>query len=134
MQLNTYLLFNGHCEAAMKFYEKCLGGKITAMLTYEGSPAAEHVPAAMGNQILHAALNLGDDFSLLASDCPPDQYHKPQGFAVTLQISDLAKAESVFSALGEGGKTVMPFSKTFWAKGYGHLEDKFGIPWMVNCA
>jgi len=28
MQLNTYLLFNGHCEAAMKFYEQCLGGKI----------------------------------------------------------------------------------------------------------
>jgi len=64
MQLNTYLLFNGHCEAAMKFYEQCLGGKITAMLAYEGSPAAEHVPAAMGKQILHAALSLGEDFNL----------------------------------------------------------------------
>jgi PhnB protein len=28
MQLNPYLSFNGQCEAAFKFYEQCLGGKI----------------------------------------------------------------------------------------------------------
>ena len=28
MQLNPYLTFNGQCEAAFKFYEKSLGGKI----------------------------------------------------------------------------------------------------------
>jgi PhnB protein len=27
----------------------------------------------------------------------------------------------------------MPFSKTFWAKGFGMCVDQFGIPWMVNC-
>jgi PhnB protein len=27
MQLSAYLTFNGNCEAAFKFYEKCLGGK-----------------------------------------------------------------------------------------------------------
>jgi len=132
MKVDTYLLFNGKCEAAMKFYEKCLNGKITNMLTYEGSPAAEHVPASLAKQILHASLNLGD-FNILASDCPPDKYDKPQGFAVTLQISDFAKAESTFNVLADGGKIIMPFGKTFWAKGYGQLEDKFGIPWMVNC-
>ena len=31
MQLNSYLTFNGQCEAAFKFYEKVLGGKIEAM-------------------------------------------------------------------------------------------------------
>ena len=132
MQLNPYLLFNGQCEAAMKFYEKCLGGKITFLMTYEGTPAAEHVPAGMAKQIIHATLTVGD-FQLQASDCPPDQYQKPQGFSVTLQIADLAKAEATFKALAEGGKITMPFNKTFWAKGFGMAEDKFGIPWMVNC-
>ena len=33
MKLNPYLLFNGQYEAAFKFYEKCLGGKIEAMMT-----------------------------------------------------------------------------------------------------
>ena len=132
MQINPYLLFNGQCEAAMKFYEKCLGGKITMIMTYDGTPAAEHVPAGMAKQIIHATLTVGD-FQLQASDCPPDQYQKPQGFSVTLQISDLTKAEATFKALAEGGKITMPFAKTFWAKGFGMAEDKFGIPWMVNC-
>ena len=30
MQLNPYLDFNGQCEAAFKFYEQRLGGKIEA--------------------------------------------------------------------------------------------------------
>ena len=31
--------FNGRCEEAFKFYEKVLGGKITAMMTFvEGWP------------------------------------------------------------------------------------------------
>ena len=28
MKLSTYLSFDGRCEAAFKFYEQCLGGKI----------------------------------------------------------------------------------------------------------
>jgi PhnB protein len=38
MQLNPYLSFDGQCEAAFKFYERFLDGKIVAMMTYGGSP------------------------------------------------------------------------------------------------
>ena len=38
MQLNAYLIFNGQCETAFKFYEKCLGGKIEAMIPHAGTP------------------------------------------------------------------------------------------------
>ena len=38
MQLNPYLGFNGQCEAAFKFYERCLDGKIVAMMTYGETP------------------------------------------------------------------------------------------------
>ena len=44
MRLHPYLTFNGQCEAAFKFYEQCLGGKIEAMFTHGGTPAAEDVP------------------------------------------------------------------------------------------
>ena len=44
MQLNPYLLFNGQCEAAFKFYEKCLGGKIVAKVTHGESPMAKDTP------------------------------------------------------------------------------------------
>ena len=44
MQLNPYLSFNGRCEAAFKFYERCLGGKIECMMTYERRPPEYPVP------------------------------------------------------------------------------------------
>ena len=60
MQLQPYLYFNGDCEVAFTFYERCLGGKIEAMLTHAGTPAEQHVPAEWRNKILHARLVAGD--------------------------------------------------------------------------
>ncbi|HXT73068.1 MAG TPA: VOC family protein, partial [Candidatus Angelobacter sp.] len=28
----------------------------------------------------------------------------------------------------------MPLQETFWATRFGMLVDRFGIPWMINCA
>ena len=40
MRLNPYLMFNGQCEAAFRFYETCLRGKISMLMTYGHSPLA----------------------------------------------------------------------------------------------
>ncbi len=40
MELSTYLHFNGDCEEAFKFYERCTGGKIETIFRHEGTPAA----------------------------------------------------------------------------------------------
>ena len=132
MQLQPYLYFNGDCETAFKYYERCLGGKIEAMLTHAGSPAEQQVPAEWRNKILHAQLVVGDTV-LMASDAPPGHYQKPQGFSVSIKISEPARAEDMFRALADGGTVRMPFQQTFWAARFGMLVDKFGTPWMVNC-
>jgi PhnB protein len=132
MPLNPYLSFNGDCEAAFKFYEKCLGGKLEAMIPHAGTPAEEHVPPEWKNKIMHARLNLGDGL-LMGADSPPGMYERPAGYSVALQISDPAKADKVFAALAEGGTTLMPIQETFWAKRFGMCTDRFGTPWMVNC-
>ncbi|HEY4444259.1 MAG TPA: VOC family protein [Steroidobacteraceae bacterium] len=132
MQLLPYLHFNGDCETAFRYYERCLGAKIEAMLTHAGSPAEQHVPAEWRSKILHARLVVGEAV-LMASDSPPGHYQKPQGFSVSIQISEPARADDVFRALADGGTVIMPFGQTFWAARFGMLVDKFGIPWMVNC-
>jgi PhnB protein len=128
MQVNLYLLFNGQCEAAFKFYATCLGGKINAMLPHEGTPAAADAPPDWLKKILHAHMTVGDPV-LMASDCPPDRYKKPEGFSVAVQIKQPAEAERVFHALAEKGTVTMPLQETFW---FGMLVDQFGIPWMIN--
>jgi PhnB protein len=132
MQLSPYLNFNGQCEAAFKFYERVLGGKIEAMITYAGTPAEEHAPPELRNKILHARLIVGGD-ALMGSDAPPNRHEAPKGFSVSLQIDEPADAERIFHALAENGIVQLPIQQTFWAERFGMLVDQFGIPWMVNC-
>ncbi len=132
MRLNAYLLFNGQCEAAFRFYERCLGGKTEAMTTHAGTPAEAHVPPEWRNKILHARLVVNGE-AIMGSDAPPDRYEQPQGFSVALQVNDPAEAERMFRALAENGQVRMPIQETFWAARFGMLVDQFGIPWMINC-
>ena len=75
---------------------------------------------------------------LMASDhapfCPGPAYEGIKGCSVSIQIPDLKRAGEVFAQLAEGGQTPMPFGPTFWAQGFGMCVDRFGTPWMVNCA
>ena len=130
MQVNPYLFYNGNCEAAFKYYEKVLGAKIEALLTHEQAPESMPVPPDWKKKIMHAKLTIDGEI-ILASDTPPGQYHQPQGYSVALQVEDVADGERKFKARAEGGSVNLPYSKTFWAKGFG--VDQFGIPWMVNC-
>ena len=132
MQLNPYLLFDGDCAEAFKFYEETLGGKIEGLHTFAGSPAAEHAPPEWGDKVMHATISIGD-YKLMGSDAPPGRYEKPTGISVSISLKDRDKGERIFNALAEGGTTMMPFGKTFWAEGFGMCTDRFGIPWMVNC-
>jgi PhnB protein len=132
MEMATYLTFDGRCREAFAFYEKCLGGKIAAMMTHAQTPAAAHVPAEWGEKIIHARMTVGGQ-TLMGSDAPPDRYEPAKGFSVMLGVDDAATAERMFHDLAEGGQVRMPIDKTFWAERFGMLTDRFGIPWMVNC-
>jgi PhnB protein len=132
MELNPYLNFSGQCEAAFKFYEKCLGGTIQMMMRFGESPMANQVPAERRNQIMHMRMTAAGTV-LMGADAPPEYYQKPQGFSVALNFTDPAEAERVFNALAEKGTVQMPLQQTFWAVRFGALVDQFGIPWMINC-
>src|ERR1700758_4213669 len=133
MQTGPHLHFNGNCSEALSFYARLLGGSVAFRMTYGESAAAAQTPPAMRNQIIHARLELGGQF-LLGCDTPPDRYQVPQGFNVMLAFETPEEAERVFNALADNGSVTMPFQETFWARRFGMCTDRFGIPWMVNCA
>ncbi len=132
MHVNAYLSFDGRCEEAFKFYERVTGGKIVAMMTHEGTPVASHFPPEWQKKIIHARLQIGNDY-LMGSDAPPNRQKPAQGFLVTLRVDTPDEAERVYNGLSEGGTVQMPLDKTFFAQKFGMFADKFGIPWMVIC-
>jgi PhnB protein len=138
MQINPYLMFNGTCEAAFRYYEKHLGGKVEEMMKYsEAPPVPEgHKPPEGGcapdmagaeNLIMHASMSLGN-ITLMASDAPPSMPTSMQGISVALNLTDVKEAERIFAALSKQGTVTMPLQQTFWAKAFGTVTDQFGTP------
>jgi PhnB protein len=132
MRMSTYLNFDGRCGEAFDFYARCLGGRISMLTKHGETPMAESVGADWHDKVVHAELTVGEQV-LMGSDVPPAMYEAPQGFSVQLEVDDIAAAERMFNALADGGTVGMPFAETFWAKRFGMVTDKFGIPWMFNC-
>jgi PhnB protein len=132
MQVIPHLNFSGQCEAAFKFYEKCLGGKISYTKTFGETPMAGNIPPGWDKKIIHATFKLGDQ-TLMGADATPEHYRKPHGFAVTIEVKEPAEAEGIYKALSENGQVQMPIQETFWAFRFGSFVDQFGTPWMINC-
>jgi PhnB protein len=132
MEMNPYLSFKGQCEAAFRFYERCLGGRLGLIFRYAGTPLADQVPADWQDKVMHGSLTIGQQV-LMGADVAPDRYEEPKGFSLSLHMKSTTDAERVFDELGEGGRVVLPLEQTFWAARFGMLVDRFGIPWLINC-
>ena len=133
MQLNTYLTFDGDCEAAFRFYAETFSGKITTMMTFKEGPFADQVPADTQDKIMHAELEI-DGYVLMGTDgASCNASTSIQGASVTISVDDPGEAERIFNALSEDGEVTMAMEETFWAQRFGAVTDRFGVPWMVNC-
>ena len=133
MEISPYLGFNGQCEEAFKFYEKVLGGKIEGIMTYGSSPIAAQMPPKMRDKIIHVRMLVGNQV-LMGGDAPPQNFKPAEGFNVSITVKDAAEAERIFTELSKGGKITMPLQKTFWSVRFGMAVDRFGTPWIINCA
>jgi len=131
MQFTPYLNFNGNCKEAFEFYAELFGGEITSLLTFDQGPPEMDCPPAMKDMVMNAQLQIGNQL-LMASDAM-ESYREPQGMHITIGVSKPEEAERVFAGLSEGGSVQMPMVETFWARRFGMLTDRYGIPWMVNC-
>lgn len=132
MKVSPYLSFKGDCEEALRFYERCFRGSLGPLFRYEGSPMVDSVPPEWGAKIMHGSVTIGD-LLLMAADSAPSAWEPPQGFSLSLQLTDPAEAERIYAELTPGGQIAMPLEKTFWAEQFGIVVDRFGIKWTINC-
>jgi PhnB protein len=131
MQLNAYLTFNGHCEAAFTFYHRVLGGELTPFSRFGESPVATDEDSK--NRVMHVSLTFEGNV-LMGSDTMPGQLlTEGTNISLSLNIPQIMDMERLFKSLSEGGSITMPLQDTFWGARFGMLRDQFGINWMFNC-
>lgn len=130
-KIHPHLSFDGDCREAFALYAETLGAKAPFVMTYGESPMAKDTPAAHHGRVLHATLTVGTQ-TLTGADLLPDQYKKPQGSWVMLQLDTPAEADRVFAALAQGGQVTLAIQETFWTPRFGMVIDRFSTPWIVQ--
>jgi PhnB protein len=133
MQVTPYLFFDGRCEEAIEFYKKAVGAQVGMMMRFKESPEPPQpgmCAPGSENKIMHSCLRIGDT-AVMASDGRAQGKPEFKGFTLSLNAKDEAEAERLFKALSDGGQVHMPLAKTFFAKSFGMVADKFGVGWMV---
>ena len=134
MTIQPYLFFDGRTEEAVNFYRKAVGAEVEMLMRFKDSPEPPKEgcapPAGSENKVMHSSFKIGDTV-VMASDGNCAGKPNFQGFALSLTAKDEAEATRFFAGLGDGGQVQMPLSKTFFAKAFGMVADRFGVTWMV---
>ncbi len=134
--IHPYLNFNGNCEEAFNFYKSVCGGDFLSVQRFKDIPSEENMPVneSEKEKIMHVALPMGNETVLMGSDSLESTGNTNFGnnVAVSIQADSEEEATKLFNGISEGGKIVVPLSKTFWNAYFGMCTDKFGINWMVN--
>jgi PhnB protein len=133
---NTYLNFNGDCEAAFNFYKSVFGGEFNYIGRFGEMPETEEykVQEMDKNKVMHVSLPIGRSI-LMGSDCGGESapsFVQGNNFAVSISADSKDEADRIFSALSADGKVTMPLANTFWGDYFGMLTDKFGVNWMMS--
>lgn len=134
--VNTYLTFNGNCEAAFDFYKSVFGGTFSHIGRFGEMPSGDGFIIAESdkNKIMHVSLPIGSTI-LMGSDTAGDWaplFVEGNNFSVSINADSKDEADQLFKGLSEGGTITMPMEKTFWGAYFGMFTDKFEINWMVN--
>jgi len=133
MLVQPYLTFGGRCQEAVDFYRQAVGAEVEMLMRFKEAP--EQPPPGMmpdnwGDKIMHACLKIGDT-QVMASDGCATSEKDFKGFSLSLTVANEAEADAKFAALAERGEVRMPLNKTFFARRFGMLVDRFGVSWMV---
>jgi len=130
-RLNPYISFTDNARQAMEFYKDVFGGSLS-LSTFGEFGAGD---SSESDKIMHAMLETGDGFTLMASDTPTGMQHIPgNSMSISLSGDDSAKLHDYWQKLSSGGDVTMPLDKQAWGDEFGMCVDRFGIRWMVDIA
>jgi PhnB protein len=129
-KINPYLGFHNSARQAMEFYKTVFGGELT--MTTFGQGGSKDEPA---DNIMHAALTIGPEMTLMASDMSESNQSAPRiQVSLSADVDEAEKTKEYWKKLSDGATVTMELQTAPWGDAFGMLTDKFGISWMVNIA
>ena len=136
IRITPFLLFDGNCAEAMRFYQQCLGGELALIRTGD-TPMKDQFPVEKHDRIIHAQLKSGIiDISATDWMASPGLDPKPGNTTAIYLVGETqAELKEVFDKLAEDAdkdqRTFMELRPVPFGV-YGQLTDKFGVSWIFR--
>ena len=126
-QITTFLMFEGHAEAAMNFYTSLFAGSKVLSLERYGP----NEPGAEGT-VKHATFSLGgQEFMCIDSNVQHGFTFTP-AMSLYINCQTEQQLDQLFMQLSQGGQVLMPLDRYPFSAKFGWVSDKFGVSWQVN--
>ncbi|WP_114789984.1 VOC family protein [Niabella yanshanensis] len=136
--INPHINFNGNAEEAFTFYQSVFGGEFTRIVRMKDIAGAD-VPVATEdeNKIMHIALPIGKNNTLMGNDVPSflgKVNENENRSKISISADSKEEADLLFNGLSAGGQVEFPIGDSPWGSYFGMFRDKYGIEWMVDFA
>ncbi len=134
LSCTPFLLFDGNCAEAMKFYQSCLGGDLTLTLLGD-TPMKAQFPKEKHSRIINAHLK-SDAIEISATDWMASPAFDPilgNMSALFVVGEGFEELKNVFDKLAAGAERErfqelheLPFGT------YGQFYDRYGVQWIFK--
>ncbi|MCQ6563901.1 VOC family protein [Paenibacillus mendelii] len=128
MAKQTTYIMSEDARAQAEFYTYALGGEILSVMTHGQLPEAKE---ELKDKVVNLSLMAGG-INFLMSDSVFEPIIRGNAINLSLEFTTDAEARDAFDKLAEGGKVKCPLEPAFWGALYGHIEDKYGVMWMIT--
>lgn len=134
--INPWINFNGNAEEAFTFYKSVFGGEFTKIIRFKDLASAEFpIAEHEANKIMHIALPIGKNNTLIANDVPEFMGRVNENenrSKISVSAESREEADKVFNGLSAGGDIEGPIGDSPWGTYAGMFRDKYGIEWIVE--
>lgn len=142
----THLNFDGTARKALEFYQSVFGGSVVVS-TYGAFGMPADLPDA--DKVVFGQLEAENGFRVMAYDVPggadgdspeaSDATHRENGmtftdrpFFLSVRGETLDEVSQYWTRLAVGATVIEALAASAWAPGFGMLQDRFGVVWVLD--
>ncbi|KWX86352.1 3-demethylubiquinone-9 3-methyltransferase [Paenibacillus riograndensis] len=133
LQLNPFILLDGHAQQAIEFYQEVLGAKLLFKQTAGEGPQNPDAPMSeeAKARIAHSVLRVGETDFFVADLEEGLVLHPGNGINIFIRADNTEEAEQLYHSLQKGGHVEIELGPTYFSPAYGMVTDKFGVAFQV---
>ncbi|QMV42411.1 VOC family protein [Cohnella cholangitidis] len=130
MAKHTTYLMSEDARAQAEFYVHALGGEVLSVMTHGQLPEAKE---ELKDKVVNLSMIAGG-INFLMSDSVFEPIIRGNAINLCLEFATESEAREAFGKLAEGGYVKHPLEPAFWGALFGHIQDKYGVMWMITAA